>query len=71
MPHPFFLRCLFYPSSDVPIEGVYRCAACGAELVLRVNELFPHHAHHLSILGQVRWRLIYRVQQQPLPSVAA
>ena len=40
------------------LSGIYRCAACGRETLVREGEAFPEDHSHAVIEGPVRWRLL-------------
>jgi hypothetical protein len=55
---------LHRPGKVAPDSGIYRCEACGAEVVSEKSKLLPpntHHAHAEEI-GQIQWRLIVLAQ---------
>lgn len=55
---------LHRPGNSAPNAGIYRCEACGAEIVSEKSKLLPpqdHHAH-ADGLGRIQWRLIVLVE---------
>ena len=55
------------PGALAPHAGIYRCQACGLEVVARRGERLPpdgHHAHEASV-GRARWRLAVSTQAEP------
>ena len=51
---------LYSPGKVAPHSGIYRCEACGAEVVSEKSKLLPAKSHHIheEELGQIKWRLI-------------
>ena len=46
------------PGDWAKLSGIYRCAACGRETVVREGEDFPSDHGHAVTEGPVRWRLL-------------
>jgi hypothetical protein len=55
---------LHRPGNVAPNSGIYRCEACGAEIVSEKSKLLPARNHHTHAeeLGQIHWRLIVLTQ---------
>lgn len=55
---------LLRPGQSAPNSGIYRCEACGAEIVSEKSKLLParNHPVHAEELGQIEWRLIVLVE---------
>ncbi|WP_137132073.1 hypothetical protein [Rhizobium sp. FY34] len=45
--------------------GIYRCKACGDELVLARGQAVPTAHHQHSVLGPVVWQLLIFAQEHP------
>jgi hypothetical protein len=47
------------PGDATPFSGIYRCMACGHEIVSEQHKPFPPQNHHQHAPPQpIRWRLI-------------
>ncbi|MBV8850150.1 MAG: hypothetical protein JOZ16_11270 [Methylobacteriaceae bacterium] len=48
-----------HPVGDrASLSGIYRCAACGREGVVKEGDAFPDDHSHALTDGPVRWRLL-------------
>jgi hypothetical protein len=46
------------PGERAKLSGIYRCAACGREAVVKEADAFPSDHSHTVTEGPVRWRLL-------------
>jgi hypothetical protein len=46
------------PGQRAKLSGIYRCAACGRETVVREGDAFSDDHSHTVTEGPVRWRLL-------------
>lgn len=57
-----------YEPGQTPVHsGIYRCRACGCEIVAKGSRPFlaESHPQPSPTHGQVRWRLAVAVQREP------
>jgi hypothetical protein len=52
------------PESAAPNSGIYRCAACGSEIISEKSRPLPSKSHHVHAeeLEPIQWRLIVMTQ---------
>jgi hypothetical protein len=55
---------LHRPDNIAPNSGIYRCEACGAEVICEKSKALPPNGHHVHTeeIGRIRWRLIVLAQ---------
>lgn len=55
------------PGEPTPRAGVYRCMACGREVVSEEGKPLPpqNHHQHEAMQGRILWRLIVFADHRP------
>jgi hypothetical protein len=53
------------PGQIVTNAGIYRCKACGDEIVVDKGDAIPHRHHEHMLLGPVVWSLLVYAQKKP------
>lgn len=50
------------PATATPYSGIYKCHACGREIVSTFSHPLPPQNHHQHAVGQgpIQWRLIVK-----------
>lgn len=58
---------LHSPGAITPHSGIYRCMACGAEVVSERGKPLPPQNHHVheSGLGAIRWKMVVYADHDP------
>ena len=54
------------PGSITPLSAIYRCAACGREIVSEQNKPLPPQNHHQHAVGAgaIRWQMLVYAQHE-------
>ncbi len=55
----------YKPGQPVTNAGIYRCRACGDEIVVDKGATIPKSHHEHSLLGPVVWQLLVFAQTHP------